>query len=76
MKVKELIEQLSKMDPEAMVVVDGYEGGVDELKKITEEEVYLNVHHEYYYGSHELSYNLFGAPQDCQKTKVIYIPRP
>jgi GTP-dependent phosphoenolpyruvate carboxykinase len=34
MKVKELIEQLQKFDPEQIVVVDGYETGYDEVKKI------------------------------------------
>ena len=29
MKVKELIEKLSQLDPELMVVVRGYEGGMD-----------------------------------------------
>ena len=33
MKVKELIEALSQLDPELMVVVAGYEGGVDEIDK-------------------------------------------
>jgi ABC-type Fe3+-hydroxamate transport system substrate-binding protein len=34
MKVKELIEQLQKHNPESIVVVDGYETGFDELKKV------------------------------------------
>lgn len=34
MKVKELIEQLQNFDPEQLVVVDGYETGYDEVKKI------------------------------------------
>jgi hypothetical protein len=34
MKVKELIEQLQKFDPEQIVVVDGYETGYDEVKKL------------------------------------------
>jgi len=34
MKVKELIEQLQKFDPEQIVVVDGYESGYDEVKEI------------------------------------------
>jgi hypothetical protein len=33
MKVKELIEILSKEDPEKRIVVNGYEGGFDELDK-------------------------------------------
>ena len=34
MKVKELIEQLQKFDPEQIVVVDGYETGFDEVKEV------------------------------------------
>ena len=34
MKVKELIEQLQKFDPEDIVVVDGYETGYDELREV------------------------------------------
>jgi hypothetical protein len=34
MKVKELIEQLQKFDPEQIVIVDGYETGYDEVKEI------------------------------------------
>jgi hypothetical protein len=32
MKVKDLIEKLKKEDPEMRIVVDGYEGGYDELE--------------------------------------------
>jgi len=34
MKVKELIEQLQKHDPESIVIVDGYETGFDEVKQV------------------------------------------
>jgi hypothetical protein len=34
MNVKELIEILSKQDPQKRIVVDGYEGGFDELDEI------------------------------------------
>ena len=34
MRVKELIQKLSKFDPEMRVVVDGYECGYDEVDKI------------------------------------------
>ena len=54
MKVKELIETLSQMDPELMVVVAGYEGGVDEMDKYELCDVELNVHTEWYYGKHEV----------------------
>jgi hypothetical protein len=54
MKVKELIELLSQMDPELMVVVAGYEGGVDEMDKFEMCDIELNVNTEWYYGKHEI----------------------
>jgi len=59
MKVKELIETLSQLDPELMVVVAGYEGGVDEMDKyelcdVELCDVELNVNTEWYYGKHEI----------------------
>ena len=54
MKVKELIETLSQLDPELMVVVAGYEGGVDEMDKYELCDVELNVNTEWYYGKHEI----------------------
>ncbi len=53
MKVKELIETLSQLDPELMVVIRGYEGGVDEVDKYELCDVELNVNTEWYYGKHE-----------------------
>ena len=54
MKVKELIEALSQLDPELMVVRSGYEGGVDEIIKIKIYDIELNVNTEWYYGKHEV----------------------
>jgi hypothetical protein len=54
MKVKELIEKLSQLDPELMVVVSGYEGGVDEVDSCGLSEIELNVNTQWYYGKHEL----------------------
>ena len=54
MKVKDLIEQLSDLDPELMVVVSGYEGGVEEVGTVAVETIILNAHKEWYYGSHEV----------------------
>ena len=39
MKVKELIELLQNCNPEDTVIVDGYETGYDEVKKIYNIEV-------------------------------------
>lgn len=54
MKVKELIELLSQMNPELMVVIGGYEGGVDEIDKFEMCDIELNVNTEWYYGKHEI----------------------
>lgn len=54
MKVKELIEVLSQLDSELMVVVAGYEGGVNEIKKYKLCDIELNVNDEWYYGKHEM----------------------
>jgi hypothetical protein len=53
MKVSELIEKLKQHDPEKMVVISGCEGGEDELEKIEEVKLRLNVNSEWYYGEHE-----------------------
>jgi hypothetical protein len=53
MKVKELIQELQKLDPELLVVVAGYEGGVDELKNITQYKIELDAHKDWaFFGDH------------------------
>ena len=54
MKVKKLIELLSQMNHELLVVVAGYEGGVDEIDKFEMCDIELNVNTEWYYGKHEI----------------------
>jgi len=53
MKVKELIAELQKCDPEHRVVVDGYEGGMADIGKPITIKIVLNINEEWYYGSHE-----------------------
>ena len=55
MKVKELMEKLQSYDPELMVVVSGYEDGVDEVKYAVNVKIKLDVHTEWYYGKHEVA---------------------
>jgi len=53
MKVKDLIQELQKLDPELLVVVAGYEGGVDELKNITQYKIELNAYKDWaFFGDH------------------------
>ena len=58
MKVKELIEQLSTLDPELHVFVPGYEGGFNDAGPISAVKHFaLDVNTEWYYGSHEEIYD-------------------
>lgn len=73
MKVKELIEELSKLDQEAYLFVHGYEGGFcDASIDVDEIQMVRDVHPEGYYGDHEVftenSYDLRHIDLD---TKVI-----
>jgi hypothetical protein len=72
MKVKELIQQLSQLDPEAVVVVDGYEDGLIEPLPPSEVEVVMNVHPEEYYGPHDLA----SSGEVGQQAKAVYLRRP
>ena len=54
MNVKQLIEELSKYPPHAMVIRSGCEGGKEEVKSTEQCRIELNVNDEWYYGSHEV----------------------
>ena len=53
MNVKELIEELSTLHTEALVVKSGYEGGLDNIQGARYIKVKLNVNTVWYYGPHE-----------------------
>lgn len=64
MKVKELIRILQAMDQEALVVVSGYEGGVNESKTAEEYTIALDVNPDkWYYGRHEVVFDDFNKAQ-------------
>jgi hypothetical protein len=71
MKVKELIEKLQAFDPEVLVVVDGYEDGVDHPKDPILVKINLNVNDEWYYGKH-MVYTYDKSKNDCD---AVHIPR-
>ena len=53
MKVKDLIQELQKLDPELLVVVAEYEGGVDEVKNITQYKIELDAYKDWaFFGNH------------------------
>jgi hypothetical protein len=53
MKAKELIEVLEKLDPETLVLVDGYEGGYTALESFREIEVGEPMDRAWYYGEYD-----------------------
>lgn len=53
MKVRELIEELQKLDQDKMIVIKGYEGGCDFPNHIAQVNINLDVNTEWYYGRHE-----------------------
>jgi len=60
MKVRELIDALYKLPPNAIVVRAGYEGGVAEATVVSLREIKLHVNDDWYYGPHELTANTPG----------------
>jgi hypothetical protein len=75
MKVKELIAELSKLDPELMIVKSGYEGGMAEVTGSGLCRVRLNVNKEWYYGPHELLPDTLGPDEALTEegTRVVFI---
>ncbi len=76
MKVKELIEQLKCHDPEAQVVISGYEGGVNDVDHTGSCTIALNVNTAWYYGEHELVgfFSRTGEDYpDHEKVKAVFL---
>ena len=70
MKAKELIEQLQKIDPETIVLVDGYEGGYAIPVGIKYFDVCGPFKREWYYGEYDDC-----KKDDLLKTKAFLIHR-
>lgn len=79
MKVRELIEFLKECDPEMMVVVDGYEGGVKELKRAVMKDIFVDYHAGMtYYGPHEPVDSTWVSDDERDKYRVesvVHLPR-
>jgi len=74
MKVKDLIAALHAMDPEHMVVIPGYEGGVTELIGLNTVTIALNVHDEWYYGEHDVVHRGDGRPYlEHEKAQAVLL---
>jgi len=68
MKVKELIELLSQQDPEALVVISGYEDGLNDLDSVEQAHVQLNVNTTWNYGKYEF----VASTNECA-THAVYL---
>ena len=55
MTIRELTQALREFDPGQMVVVQGYEGGFDEVTLVRGLRLALNAHEEFWYGRHEIT---------------------
>lgn len=69
MNVQQLIEYLSNYDGETMVVVAGYEGGVNEVNSIVQIKIALDVNTESYYGKHD-EYDEY-KHEGCETTSAL-----
>ena len=54
MTVQELIDKLSALPGDMLVIRPGYEGGVAEVTELTPKKIKLHVNPEWYYGPHEI----------------------
>jgi len=78
MKVSELIEILKTVDPEMMVVVDGYEWGCQPPQRACETEIYLNAYEPDHCGEHvETKSGMADVEhkENCKKVKAFIISR-
>lgn len=75
MKVRDLITELQKHDPEAEVVVDGYELGVNDVRKVVAATVFKNVNRPYWYGRYEMTKPGMYSEQDAKPVSAVYLPR-
>jgi len=74
MKVSELIAALQQQDPNARVIVNGYEGGYSDVSSTQVLDIATNFHddEEWWYGPHELA--SYWQVEEKEKTegKTLY----
>lgn len=75
MKVKELIAELMKHDQEAEVVLDAYELGVSDVRKVVAATVFKNENRPYWYGRYEMSKPGMYSEKDANPISAVYLPR-
>ncbi len=74
MTVAELIAKLRELPQGARVVIDGYEGGVEDVARVTMAPILVNVGDiaDTMYGNHELCSESSERPAD---ETAVYLPR-
>ena len=65
MTVKQLINNLSKLPEELPVLVDGYEGGLDDVTGTKITRIDFDANDEWWYGHHELNHE--------SKNQAVYL---
>lgn len=75
MKVKELIVELQKQNPEALVVTDGYEMGINEFRIVRPMIVYRNENRPFWYGRYEAIKPGEYTIKDAEPINAVYLPR-
>ena len=55
MNVQQLIEQLQKHPPDMRIIIQGYEGGFNDLDRVEPKEIIVNANdgHSWWKGKHE-----------------------
>lgn len=62
MTTQELMAQLATLPPDTQVMLEGYEGGYRDVRRIETFPVKLNVNDAWYYGPHEICEDEY---EDC-----------
>ena len=73
MNVMDLIKELQRLDGDSMVIINGYEGGVNEVNTLERVVVALNIHTEGWLGSHEIIGKWCKAKKEDILKKAIHI---
>lgn len=73
MKIRELIQTLSQLDPELPVVVRGYEGGYNDVSEVNTIAIPLNINTRWYYGTHGDTDESPRNSETSPKVPVVYL---
>lgn len=75
MKVKDLILELQKHEQDAEVVVDGYEMGVNDVRRVVATVIYQNEKRPYWYGRYETTKPGVYSIEGSKPINAVYLPR-